>query len=103
MKHFAILLILTFLLNGCGTKTATENIVDSATQTIDAMYEAIPKECRNESIENLRSASKKQIVAIDSSCKSQIAVLEAKISQKNTSIGTLSLLILAFLFLWLRR
>ena len=55
MKRFTFLLILTLLLNGCAKQTPTENLVDTANQTIDTMYNAVPKECRTDTLTNTRN------------------------------------------------
>ena len=107
MKPFYIFAILTILLNGCAKTSQNENLVDSANQTVDTLYEAIPKECRNETVKNLRENAKKQIVAIDDACTLQKDVLRARIRERNVIIFSLCLLILAYVggkvFLRLRR
>lgn len=94
MKRFAFLLILTVLLTGCAKQTPTENLVDTANQTIDTMYNAVPKECRTDTLTNLRDTSKKQIRAIDDTCTLQKNELRAKIRERNWIIGSLVLLFL---------
>lgn len=94
MKRFAILLILTVLLNGCAKQSPTENLVDGANQTIDTMYNAVPKECRTDTLAELRDTSKKQIRAIDDACTLQKNELRAKIRERNWIIFSLVLLFL---------
>lgn len=91
MKKLAIILLLC----GCVAKSPTDNMVDTATQTIDIMYNAIPKECQNETLANLRATSKEQIKAINDACAMQKDALRAKIHEKNVIIFSLCLLILA--------
>lgn len=96
MKHFTILLILTVLLTGCAKQSPTENLVDTANQTIDTMYNSVPVECRNDTLTNLRDTSKKQVKAIDDACTLQKNELRAKISERNVIIFSLGLLILLY-------
>lgn len=88
------IVILAFLLNGCAVKSPTDDMVNTANQTIDTMYNAIPKECQNDTLANLRATSKEQIKAINDACKIQKDELRAKIREKNTIIFSLCLLIL---------
>ena len=107
MKALYKIVILTFLLNGCAAKSPTDDMVNTANQTIDTMYNAIPAECRNATLENLRATSKEQIKAINDTCQLQKDALWAKIHEKNVIIFSLCLLILvcagANAFLKLRR
>ena len=94
MKRFAILLILTVLLNGCAKQTPTENLVDTANQTVDTMYNTVPTECRTDTLTELRDTAKKQIKAIDDTCTLQKNELRAKIRERNWIIFSLVLLFL---------
>lgn len=96
MKRFTILLIFTILLSGCAKPSPTENLVDGANQTVDTMYDAVPKECRTDTLKNLRDTSKKQIKAIDDACTLQKDALRSKIHEKNVIIFSMSLLILLY-------
>lgn len=93
MKMIALPLIPLFLI-GCVQTSPTDNLVDTANQTIDTMYNAIPVECRNDTVTNLRATSKEQIKAINDACKLQKDALNAKIREKNVIIFSLCLLIL---------
>ena len=79
---------------GCFQKSPTDNMVNTATQTIDTMYNAIPPECRNDTLANLRATSKEQIKSINDTCQLQKDALWAKIREKNIIIFSLCLLIL---------
>lgn len=94
MKTLYKIVILAFLLNGCAGKSPTDDMVDTANQTIDTMYNAIPKECRNDTITNLRDTSKKQIQSINDACSLQKDLLNEKIRERNIIIISLCLLIL---------
>ena len=94
MKHFTILLILTLLLNGCTTKPASETIADNAVNTINTMYNSLPKECQTKNVTDLRDNSIKEVRAVVHSCEEEKALLYAKISHRNTIIASLCALIL---------
>lgn len=82
------------ILTGCAAKSPTDDMVNTANQTIDTMYNAIPVECRNDIIDNLRATSKEQVKAINDTCKLQKDALNAKIREKNAIIFSLCALIL---------
>ena len=82
------------ILTGCASKSPTENLVDTANQTIDTMYNAVPTECRSDTLANLRDTSKKQVKAIDDTCTLQKNELRAKINERNWIITLLVLLFL---------
>ena len=82
------------ILTGCAKSSPTENLVDGANQTIDIMYNTVPKECRTDTLANLRDTSKKQIQAIDDACTLQKKELQAKIRERNWIIFSLVLLFL---------
>lgn len=69
-------------------------MVDTATQTIDTMYNAIPVECRNDTLANLRTTSKEQIKSINDACQLQKDALNAKIRERDVIIFSLGMLIL---------
>ena len=96
MKTFYKIVIVTFLLNGCNGKSPTDNLVDIATGTVDTMYNAIPQDCRNDTVEKLRATSKEQIKAINDACTIQKDALRAKIREKNAIILSLCLLVLVY-------
>lgn len=106
MKMFVLPLLPLFLF-GCAHNSPTDNLVDTANQTIDTMYNAIPVECRNDTVTNLRATSKEQIKAINDACQLQKDALNAKIREKNAIIFSLCLIIVLCvgggLFLKLRR
>lgn len=89
--RFSLIMI---MLTGCVRNSLTDNLVDTANQTIDTMYNAIPVECRNDIIDNLRATSKEQVKAISDTCKLQKDALNAKIREKNAIIFSLCALIL---------
>lgn len=94
MKRFTILLIFTILLSGCAKQSPTENLVDTANQTIDTMYNSVPKECKTDTLTDLRNTAKKQVKAIDETCTLQKNELRAKIRERNWIIFSLVLLFL---------
>lgn len=89
--RFSLIMI---ILTGCAKSSPTENLVDGANQTIDTMYNAVPKECRTDTLAELRDTSKKQIKAIDDTCTLQKNELRAKIRERNWIIFSLVLLFL---------
>lgn len=82
------------ILTGCAKQSPTENLVNTANQTIDTMYNTVPVECRTDTLANLRDTSKKQVRAIDDACTLQKNELQAKIRERNWVIASLVLLIL---------
>lgn len=71
MKHFAILLIFTVLLNGCRTQTATESVAESVINTTTALEKSLTAECKTEAITSQIWAIKTQIKAIQTTCQTE--------------------------------
>lgn len=89
--RFSLIMI---ILTGCAKQSPTENLVDTANQTIDTMYNSVPKECKTDTLTDLRNTAKKQVKAIDETCTLQKNELQAKIRERNWIIASLVLLIL---------
>lgn len=85
-------ILLLFLLASCA-KPASETVAQNAITSVDNLYNSIPKECITESLSNLHTESIKQIQGIVSECKKEKAILQAKISDRNTIIVVLLFLI----------
>lgn len=94
MKHFTILLIFTVLLSGCYSKPASENIADNAINTVNTMYNSLPKECQTKTAKDLRDNSIKEIRAVVQTCDEEKALLHTKIAHRNTIIIALCMFFL---------
>ena len=88
------LLIILLLLSACSHTTASETIADNAVNTVNTMYNSLPKECKTQTVTDLRDNSLKEIKAIVKSCQEEKDVLYETIAHKNTIIVSLCLLIL---------
>lgn len=90
-----ILMFFTLLLAGCA-KPASEEMAQVATDTVNTMYESLPKECQTKTVENLRQNSLKEIQSIVTNCKAEKALLGQKITTRNVIILLLSVIILSY-------
>ena len=98
MKHFTILLFLTFLLNGCSYKTNTDNIADGAKETISDIYNSLPKECQTKQNKVSFDSAMKQVESVKANCSSERKILEERIKQRNLAIVALIGLVLFLIF-----
>lgn len=98
MKHFTILLFLTFLLNGCSYKTNTDNIADGAKETISDIYNSLPKECQTKQNKVAFDSAMKQVESVKANCSSERKILEERIKQRNLLIVALIGLVLFLIF-----
>lgn len=89
-----ILLGYLFLLAGCSSKPTSETIADNAVNTVNTMYNSLPKECKTQTTKDLRDNSIKEIHAVVTSCEDEKTILYEKIKHRNTIIACLCLLIL---------
>lgn len=83
------------LLSGCA-KPASEEMAQVATDTINTMYNSLPKECQTQTVENLRQNSLKEVQSIVTTCKAEKALLGQKIATRNVIILLLSVIILVY-------
>jgi Tfp pilus assembly ATPase PilU len=106
MKWLMFLLTATAL-TGCTQKSPTTDMANTAAQTVDAMYNSVPEECRTDMLADLRATAKEQIKMVDEICELQKDTLWAKIRERNVIIASLCLVILvsvgAGVFLKFRR
>lgn len=103
MKHFTILLILTFLLNGCTAKPVSETVADVAKETISGIYNTLPKECQTKEVKEAHVNAQKQVDNVVRSCNLEKSNLEARLRYKNLLVLGLSVLVCILLVLLLRR
>ena len=103
MKRFTIMLILTFLLNGCATKPVSETVAEAAKETISAIYNTLPKECQTKEVKEAHANAQKQVDNVVRSCNLEKSNLEAKLRYKNLLVLGLSVLVCILLVLLLRR
>lgn len=103
MKRFTILLILTFLLNGCTTKPVSETVADAAKETISGIYNALPKGCQTKEVKEAHINAQKQVDNVVRSCNLEKSNLEARLRYKNLLVLGLSGLVCILLVLLLRR
>ena len=103
MKRFTILLILTFLLNGCVTKPVSETVAEAAKETISAIYNTLPKECQTKEVKEAHANAQKQVDNVVRSCNLEKSNLEARLRYKNLLVLGLSVLVCILLVLLLRR
>lgn len=85
----------TLLLAGCA-KPASEEMAQVATDTINTMYNSLPKECQTQTVENLRQNSLKEVQSIVTTCKAEKALLGQKIATRNVIILLLSVIIFVY-------
>lgn len=94
MKNvFYKIVIVTFLLNGCA-KTAPESATESALNQVAAVEAKIKQECPQAKID-------RDIIALQSSIKTQYASCEDRLQIYRERNNTLWLAIIAMISLWL--
>lgn len=76
MKRFAILLILTFLLNGCFRSTPIDTAVENAQNSVVALEKSLTADCKTESTNAQLRAIKSSISEIKENCIAQQKILE---------------------------
>jgi hypothetical protein len=91
--RFSLIMI---ILTGCASKSPTTDMANTAAQTVDAMYNSVPEECRTDTLADLRATAKEQIKMVDEICELQKDTLWAKIRERNVIIASLCLVILVF-------
>lgn len=87
MRYFAILV--AFLLFGCTTRAPSQNIAETAKETISDIYKELPKECQTTEVEKLVTSAQAQIDTVILSCDTEKQVLENDIEKKNVLIAAL--------------
>lgn len=96
MKHFAILLTITLLLNGCA-KTATETAAEVALQQVDVVEKQIKKECPQASIDEEINTLKTSIKSQLSTCESELSRVDAeKVKWQIAFFGLLIFIVIWF-------
>lgn len=74
MKHFTILAILTLLLSGCAKeKPAYEQSTQNAIDTITAIEQGLPTECKTDANKLLFNVSRKETARIKTDCDEAVA------------------------------
>lgn len=77
MKHFTILLIFTVLLSGCQKEVPASHIAaQNAINTISAMYEGLPQECKTDTSKLLSRVAQNEVVEVENHCKNEKAKIE---------------------------
>lgn len=87
MRYFAILV--AFLLFGCTTTAPSQNIAETAKETISTLYTQLPKECQTADVEKLVTSAKAQVDTVILACDTEKQVLENDIEKKNVLIAAL--------------
>lgn len=87
MRYFAILG--AFLLFGCTTTAPSQNIAETAKETISDIYKELPKECQTTEVEKLVASAQAQIDTVILSCDTEKAALEAENERKGVIISAL--------------
>ena len=87
MRYFAILV--AFLLFGCTTTAPSQNIAETAKETISDIYKELSKECQTTEVEKLVTSAQAQIDTVILSCDTEKAVLEAENERKGVIISAL--------------
>lgn len=87
MRYFVILA--AFLLFGCTTTAPSQNIAETAKETISDIYKELPKECQTTEVEKLVASAKAQVDTVILACDTEKQVLENDIEKKNVLIATL--------------
>ena len=97
MKHFTILAILTVLLSACAKEQPASHVAaQEAIETIGALYESLPSECKTKTTDYLVITAQKKAAKCDTECVKEKAKLEReKIKWKGVS-GLLALVIIVY-------
>lgn len=90
--HFAILLILTLLLNGC-VKNAAESAAETSMNQINVIEHQIKKQCPEAEIDD-------EIAALRSSVRTQLEVCEAQKATLREKNNTLIVILLGILIVF---
>ena len=79
MKHFTILLVLTFLISGCSRKApVSQDIANNAINTATTIENNLPVECKTEPIMSQLSDIKTQIRSITKACETEKDAISAE-------------------------
>ena len=92
-----------FLLLGCGSATVSENIAQTAKESISIAYRSLPKECKTKDNEMLYINAQKQVDHVVESCKLEMQKLEERLRYKNLLIFGLSGFVCILVLLILRQ
>lgn len=86
MKHiFAFLCV--FLVLGCSRKAASVSVAEAAKESITAAFEALPKECKTDTVKQMLVSAKAQVDAVTVACDTEKDVLRKRIANLETIIG----------------
>lgn len=97
MKHFAILLILTFLTSCAKQPVASESVANSAQNSLVALENSLTDTCNTPAIKSQINAIKSQIIAIQESCAIEKEVItQEKVKWKWAFMG-LAMMILLYI------
>lgn len=83
MKYF---LIFCLLLCGCAREEASVSAANTAKDTIDIIYNELPKECKTDDIKKLMTNVQAQIDTISLSCETEKDNLKGDIDKRNLTI-----------------
>lgn len=83
MKYF---LIFCLLLCGCAKEEASINAANTAKDSIDIIYNELPKECKTDTIKKLITNAQSQIDTISLSCETEKDKLKGDIDKRNLTI-----------------
>lgn len=94
MKRFTILLILAVLLSGCQKETPASHIAaQEAIETIGALYETLPSECKTKTTDFLVTMAQNKAAKCDTECVKEKAELRRdKIKWKMGFFGLLTVI-----------
>lgn len=85
--------LLVFLLFGCSTTPpASQTLTESTKETIKALEESLPKECKTESVKLQFAALEAKVDSTLATCETEKALLEEKKRHSDTLVG--------FWFVW---
>ena len=70
-----------FLLFGCSQTSVTDSIIESTTNSVNAIEQSLPDECKTVSVKTQLITLKSQIRSIQESCTTEKANLKAEINR----------------------
>lgn len=91
------LFLLCFILCSCGGHSATNDAVESTTNSVVALEKSLPKECATESINAQITAIKTQINTIGSVCEMEKAEIRKEKVKWQTAFWGLLVVIAAYI------
>lgn len=74
MKQICILCVV-LLLFGCARPSATETIAENAKETVSAIYESLPVQCKTDFNKKQTETAQKAIDAVVASCNDQKQII----------------------------